>query len=62
MVEYFYLHMDFKAEPKIQSANDENSKCQNCTLDCTLEELAVFRMFAANPTITQRDLAAAIGK
>jgi predicted HTH transcriptional regulator len=27
-----------------------------------LEELAVLRVIAANPTITQKDLAAAIGK
>ena len=39
-----------------QSEGDE--KCNNCTL----EELAVLRIIAANPTITQKDLAALIGK
>ena len=54
--------MEYKADAPIQSATAEASKCNNCTLDCTLEELAVLRVIAANPTITQKDLAAAIGK
>ena len=53
-----YLHVDFKAEAPIQSATTEAPKCKNCTL----EELAVLRVIAANPTITQKALAAAIGK
>ena len=51
-----YLHVDYKVED--QSATDDAPKCKNCTL----EELAVLRLIAANPTITQKDLAAAIGK
>ena len=54
--------MEYKADAPIQSVTAEASKCNNCTLDCTLEELAVLRVIAANPTITQKDLAAAIGK
>ena len=50
--------MEYKADAPIQSAATEISKCKNCTL----EELAVLRMIAANPSITQKDLAAAIGK
>jgi fido (protein-threonine AMPylation protein)/DNA-binding CsgD family transcriptional regulator len=57
-----YLHVDFREDTAIQSANDKISKCQNGTLDCTLEELAVLRTIAANPSITQKDLASAIGK
>ena len=57
-----YLHVDFQEEAPAQSAAAEISKCKNCTLDCTLEELAVLRTIAANPSITQKDLAAAIGK
>ena len=57
-----YLHVEYKSEVPVQSANAEISKCKNCTLDCTLEELAVLRTIAANPSITQKDLAAAIGK
>ena len=56
-----YLHVEYKSEVPIQSAT-ETSKCKNCTLNCTLEELAVLRTIAANPSITQKELAAAIGK
>ena len=57
-----YLHVDYKVDAPAQSAETDISKCKNCTLDCTLEELAVLRTIAANPSITQKDLAAAIGK
>ena len=57
-----YLHVEFEADTPAQSAAEESPKCKNCTLDCTLEELAVLRMIAENPTITQKGLAAAIGK
>ena len=57
-----YLHVEYISEAPVQSANAEISKCKNCTLDCTLEELAVLRTIAVNPSITQKDLAAAIGK
>ena len=57
-----YLHVEYKADAPAQSAAAEISKCKNCTLDCTLEELAVLRTIAANPSITQKDLAEAIGK
>jgi predicted HTH transcriptional regulator len=46
----------------VQSANAEISKCQNGTLDCTLEELAVLQAVKANPTITQKELAVAVDK
>ena len=57
-----YLHVEYKREAPVQSANAEISKCKNGTLDCTLEELAVLRTIAANPPITQKELAAAISK
>ena len=57
-----YLHVNFKEEAPAQSTEAEISKCKNCTLNCTLEELAVLRTIAANPSITQKDLASAIGK
>ncbi len=56
-----YLHVDY-TDNYAQSANEEDPKCKNCTLDCTLEELAVLRMIAENPRITQKNLAAAMGK
>ena len=57
-----YLHVDYKSDVPLQSANADISKCQNGTLDCTLEELAVLKAVKANPTITQKDLAIAVGK
>jgi fido (protein-threonine AMPylation protein) len=59
-----YLHVDYDnaVENEVQSAEYENSKCKNCTLDCTLEELAVLRQIDKNPKITQKELAAVIGK
>ena len=41
-----------------QSANERDSKCNNCTL----EELAIINELVRNPGITQKDLAALIGK
>lgn len=49
-----YLHIDF------QSANENISKCQNGSLSCTLEELAILKVLKDNPTITQKALALAV--
>lgn len=57
-----YLHVDFGTMDRSQSANEAVLKCKNCTLDCTLEELAVLRAIADNPQITQKKLAVLIGK
>ena len=57
-----YLHVEYKSEVPVQSANARISKCQNGTLDCTLEELAVLKAVKANPAITQKELAVAVGK
>ena len=51
-----YLHVAYKSEAPVQSANAEISKCKNGTLDCTLEALVVLRTIAANPSITQKVL------
>ena len=53
-----YLHLDYEAEPQLQSATAEAPKCKNCTL----EELAVLRTIAEKPTITQKELAAIMGR
>ena len=37
-------------------------KCKNCTLDCTLEEMAVLKNILANNKITQKELAKIINK
>lgn len=54
-----YLHIDYD---KLQSANSEAPKCKNCTLDCTLEEMAILRAIQNDPNITQAELAQVTGK
>lgn len=39
-----------------------NPKGKNFPLDCPLDELAILKLIAANPTITQKELAKKIGK
>lgn len=45
-----------------QSANESVLKCQNDTLECTLEELAVINILKANAKAKQKDISAQIGK
>ena len=53
-----FIHIDYKDESAVQSANTDDSKCNYCTL----EELAILREIAKNPSITQKDLAVKVGK
>ena len=53
-----YIHVDYKEKSEIHSAIEEDSKCNNCTL----EELAILRELKKNPSITQKELAVIIGK
>ena len=53
-----YAHIDYEKVAKVQSATDKDSKCQNGTL----EEIAMLNAIKANPSATQKELAAAIGK
>ena len=46
----------------IQSANNVAPKCQNDTLKCTLEELAVINILKSNAKAKQEDIATQIGK
>lgn len=46
------------AKDNVQSANSDDLKCKNCTL----EEMAIIRELTNNPGITQKELAAKIGK
>ena len=55
------MHIDYTDDAAI-SATPEPPKCNYCTLDCTLEELAVLRIIAENPAITQKALAERIDK
>ena len=48
-----------------QSANATNEmppKCNICTLNCTLEEIAVLNFLREQPKATQKEIAAHIGK
>ena len=45
-----------------QSANNEISKSQNGSLDCSLDELTVLRFLKENPDTKQTDIAKLIGK
>jgi predicted transcriptional regulator len=61
-----YMHVDFVDENTSQSATAEASKCQfgtlDCTLDCTLEEVALLELISKNPSAKQQELADASGK
>ncbi|HIS22553.1 MAG TPA: MarR family transcriptional regulator, partial [Candidatus Cryptobacteroides intestinipullorum] len=49
----------------IQSAGMPNKavqKCNICTLNCTLEEIAVLNFLREQPKATQKEIAAHIGK
>lgn len=55
-----YLHVDYQRayeDDLLQSANSNSPKCNNCTLG----ELAVLKCLAANPKMTQKELAEKIG-
>ena len=50
---------------EVQSANipeKTTSKCKFCTLNCTLEEIAVLNFLQERPKATQKEIAAHIGK
>ena len=44
-----YIHVDYKEKSTIHSAIEEDSKCNNCTL----EELAILRKLKKNPSESQ---------
>lgn len=53
------------SEQDVQSANTSNDvapKCNICTLNCTLEEIAVLNFLRDRPKATQKEIAAHIGK
>lgn len=53
-----YLHVDYRDESTVQSANTANPKCNFFTL----EELAILQQIKENPCITQKALAEKVGK
>ncbi|MCM1399390.1 MAG: Fic family protein [Clostridium sp.] len=55
-----YLHVEYLPRTEHfqeQSARMMNSKCQNGTLNCTLEEIAILNLIKENPKITQKEIA-----
>ena len=52
------MHIDYK----VQSANQEDSKCQDGTLEVSLEELAIINILLEEPTVTQKRIAELSGK
>ena len=60
-----YLQIDEIEKEAIQSAKQTDMdipKCKNCTLDCTLEEIAVLNYLKEKPNATQKEIAQHIGK
>ena len=41
---------------------NQTSKCKICTLNCTLEEIAVMNFLQERPKATQKEIATHIGK
>ncbi len=59
------LHVDYQKEEtqsEISKVQDGVSKCNYCTLNCTLEETALLQVMKENPKVTQKELALHIGK
>ncbi len=59
-----YLHIDYVDEVIVesQSVNSKISKCQNDTLECTLEEFAILKLIDENNYIVQKELSEKTGK
>ena len=57
-----YMHIDFENESATQSANKNVSKCQNDTLELSLEELAIINILNNNPAVTQKQISELTGK
>ena len=60
-----FIHVDY--ESKLETGNIQSEmknvlKGKNFTLNFTLEELAILRLIAADPAITQKEIAVKIGK
>ena len=57
-----YMYIDFENESATQSANKNVSKCQNDTLELSLEELAIINILNNNPAVTQKQISELTGK
>lgn len=69
-LEKFFRNLILNEQNELKNRNlqiDEiekgsHSKCKNCTLDCTLEEIAVLNYLKEKPNATQKEIAQHIGK
>lgn len=60
-----HMHLDYAPDFKAADTKRENQneqKGKNFTLNFTLDELAILRLVALDPMITQKEIAATIGK
>ncbi len=59
------MHVDYADEQYVKESQSvilKKQKCQNDTLKCTLEEIAILKLIVDEPEITQKDLADRTGK
>jgi ATP-dependent DNA helicase RecG len=56
------LDDSYSFDALIGKAQSANSRGNNCTLNCTLTERAILDYLKDNPTATQKDIAAAVGR
>lgn len=59
---YAHIDFDFRDEEDFQRATNVVPMGKNCTLDCTLDELAVLKLILENSSIKQYELAKCVGK
>lgn len=57
-----YMHVDYENESAVQSAKIDASKCQNGTLNLSLEELAIINILKIEPLATQKRISELTGK
>lgn len=53
-----YMHIDYE----VQSANKRDSRCQNDTLELSLEDMAIKNILMKEPVVTQKRIAELTGK
>lgn len=56
------MHIDYVHIKEKPGDTLKNPKCQNDTLECTLEQIIILKLIEEKPTITQIELSDKIGK
>ncbi len=57
-----FVHVNYKEQGAIQSANMPGQKSQNGTLKMSLEEIAIIKVLQEEPSVTQKRIAELTGK